>query len=61
MESGHLEIITSGATHAYFPLAEDSRKTVRAQVATAVDTHHRFLGRRPTGIWLPGMRIFSRG
>ncbi|MEL7564059.1 MAG: 1,4-alpha-glucan branching protein domain-containing protein [Dehalobacterium sp.] len=58
MESGNLEIITSGATHAYFPLAEDSRKTVRAQVATAIDTHQRFLGRRPNGIWLPECGYF---
>lgn len=58
MELGHLEIITSGATHAYFPLAEKSRKSVRAQVATAVNTHRHFLGRHPQGIWLPECGYF---
>lgn len=53
LASGNLEIITSGATHAYFPLAESSRKSVRAQVATAVHTHTQFLGCPPDGIWLP--------
>jgi 1,4-alpha-glucan branching enzyme len=58
MEAGNLEIITSGATHAYFPLAEKSRKSVYAQVATAVDTHYRYLGRYPQGIWLPECGYF---
>ncbi|MGI6686456.1 MAG: glycoside hydrolase family 57 protein [Bacillota bacterium] len=53
MERGNLEIITSGATHAYFPLMEASRKSVKAQVATAVDTHYQYIGRHPEGIWLP--------
>ncbi|WP_089612233.1 glycoside hydrolase family 57 protein [Dehalobacterium formicoaceticum] len=53
MTLGHLEIITSGATHAYFPLAEPSRKTVRAQVATGIATHQSYLGSVPEGIWLP--------
>jgi len=53
MEAGNLEIITSGATHAYFPLAEKSRKSVRAQVATAVNTHQEYLNTYPRGIWLP--------
>ncbi|ATW23489.1 glycoside hydrolase family 57 protein [Candidatus Formimonas warabiya] len=58
MEAGNLEIITSGATHAYFPLAEESRKSVKAQVATAVNTHQQFLGRYPEGIWLPECGYF---
>lgn len=53
MTLGHLDIITSGATHAYFPLTEPSRKSVHAQVAAAISTHQYFLGCHPQGIWLP--------
>lgn len=53
MESGNLEIVTSGATHGYFPLMESTRKSVKAQVMTACKTHEHFLGRKPKGIWLP--------
>jgi 1,4-alpha-glucan branching enzyme len=51
-ESGAIEIITCGATHGYFPLlgTDDS---IRAQVATGVETHIRFFGKKPRGIWLP--------
>lgn len=52
-DSGHLEIITSGATHGYLPLMETVPRAVRAQIRAAVRTHERFLGRRPRGIWLP--------
>jgi 1,4-alpha-glucan branching enzyme len=51
-ESGSIEIITSGATHGYFPLL-GTDASIRAQVATGVETHVRFFGRKPRGIWLP--------
>lgn len=58
MELGNLEIITSGATHGYFPLMENSRKSVKAQVAVGVKSHEFFLGKRPAGIWLPECGYF---
>ncbi len=53
MEAGYLEIITSGATHGYFPLLAVNEENLYAQLSMAVRTHTRILGRRPRGIWLP--------
>ena len=53
MESGHLEIITCGATHGYFPLLAVNEESIYAQLSMAVRTHERILGRKPRGIWLP--------
>lgn len=53
IESGHLEVLTCGATHGYFPLLAAQTENVYAQISMAVRTHERILGRRPRGIWLP--------
>ena len=50
---GHVELWTCGATHAFFPALVHHPEVVRAQVALAVDSHTRAVGRRPRGIWLP--------
>ncbi|MBD3401714.1 DUF1957 domain-containing protein [candidate division GN15 bacterium] len=51
-DHGYLEIITCGATHAYFPLlARD--ETVSAQTKLAVENYRKHFGRPPRGIWLP--------
>lgn len=52
-EAGMLEIITTGATHGYFPLLGRQREVINAQVAVAVDLYERSFGRRPAGFWLP--------
>nr|WP_272908440.1 1,4-alpha-glucan branching protein domain-containing protein [Alicyclobacillus tolerans] len=49
---GKLELITSAATHSFFPLVW-TEEALRAQVATAVQQHIHFFGKRPRGIWLP--------
>lgn len=51
-ESGAIEVITCGATHGYFPLL-GTDASIRAQVKTGVDTHIRYFGKKPRGIWLP--------
>ncbi|MBZ5524715.1 MAG: DUF1957 domain-containing protein [Acidobacteriia bacterium] len=51
-DAGAIEIITCGATHGYFPLL-GSDASIRAQVKLGVETHRRFFGRKPRGIWLP--------
>ena len=51
-DSGAIEIITCGATHGYFPLL-GTDASIRAQVRLGVETHERFFGRKPRGIWLP--------
>lgn len=49
---GHIEILTSNATHGYMPLIlEDS--CVRAQVRAGIASSERILGFKPTGMWLP--------
>jgi 1,4-alpha-glucan branching enzyme len=49
---GLIDIITSGATHAYMPLL-GTDESVRAQVRLAVDTHIRHIGKPPRGMWAP--------
>lgn len=50
--SGHLEIATSAATHAYLPLL-DRDSSVAGQLSTGVRTHQRAFGSAPSTIWLP--------
>ncbi len=50
---GRIEIITSGATHGYFPLMEYRREAVRAQVKVGVQTYEKAFAKKPRGIWLP--------
>jgi 1,4-alpha-glucan branching enzyme len=51
-EEGHIEVMTSAATHGYLPLL--GRDTsVEAQVRLGVESYRRHFGRDPAGIWLP--------
>ena len=47
-----IEIMTCGATHAYFPLL-GSDKSINLQIAAAIDNYKKYFGREPRGIWLP--------
>ena len=49
---GHIEIITSAATHGYLALLGKD-EAVRAQVKQGVETYKRHFGQDPKGIWLP--------
>ena len=52
VRAGHIEILTSAATHGYLPLLlEDS--SIRAQIRAGVASSERILGFQPTGFWLP--------
>lgn len=51
-EAGRVEVITSTATHAYFPLLDRNWAVLRAQVHTAADQYERHFGARPRGMWL---------
>jgi 1,4-alpha-glucan branching enzyme len=51
-DAGHIEIVTSAATHAYLPLLLTD-EAVSAQVAAGIASYERHFGRRPTGFWLP--------
>ena len=51
-KQGLAQILTSAATHGYFPLLlEDA--TLRAQIRAGVATSEKILGFKPTGMWLP--------
>jgi 1,4-alpha-glucan branching enzyme len=49
---GALEVITSTATHAFFPLLDRNWAALRAQVHVAADLYERHFGRRSLGMWL---------
>jgi 1,4-alpha-glucan branching enzyme len=51
--SGHLEIITTSATHAYLPNFAPYSRTVRRQIRVGIATQERHLGSAPRGLWLP--------
>lgn len=51
-KNGHIEIITCGATHGYFPLLSRD-ESIQAQIKQAVSSYVRHYGKNPRGIWLP--------
>ncbi len=53
MESGHVELMTTAATHGYLPLLGVRREAVNAQVKTALRVHEKTFGLKPGGFWLP--------
>jgi 1,4-alpha-glucan branching enzyme len=50
-KSGHVEILTSAATHGYLPLLD--ARSVEAQLRIGRRSSRRLTGLDPTGIWLP--------
>ena len=52
-DQGVLEIITSGATHGYFPNMQANARAVRAQIQIGVESYLKHFERKPNGIWLP--------
>jgi len=52
-DSGHLEIITCSATHAFLPFLETCPPALRAQIWAAIQTFKKHLGQAPAGFWLP--------
>lgn len=52
-KSGHLDIITSAATHGFLMSMVGEPETIAAQIEVGVEAHKKILGITPTGIWLP--------
>ena len=52
-ERGRMEIITTAATHAILPLLRNHPESLRAQLRTACESHHRHFAVQPSGVWLP--------
>ena len=50
--AGHIQCLTSNATHAYMPLLLNDQM-LRAQMAAGTATSERILGLKPRGMWLP--------
>ena len=50
-KTGHVEILTSAATHGYLPLLD--RRSVEAQLSIGRRASRRLTSLDPTGIWLP--------
>jgi 1,4-alpha-glucan branching enzyme len=51
-DRGCLEVITSTATHAFFPLMDRNWAAIGAQVHVAAELFERHFGGRPVGMWL---------
>ncbi|MFQ6099549.1 MAG: DUF1957 domain-containing protein, partial [Armatimonadota bacterium] len=51
-DAGHIEVMTSAATHGYFPLLREDA-SIQAQVKQGIATYEKHFGRRPKGFWLP--------
>lgn len=51
--SGHLELITTSATHAYLPIYKNQPVAVNAQIETGVLNHTRIFDKSCEGFWLP--------
>jgi 1,4-alpha-glucan branching enzyme len=49
---GHIQILTSNATHAYMPLLLNDQM-LRAQMSAGTSTSEKRLGIKPRGMWLP--------
>lgn len=50
--TGHVEILTSAATHGYLPLLQRP-SAIRGQLLTGTASTRRLLGIEPSGMWLP--------
>lgn len=51
-EQGHIEIITSCATHSYLPLLSQDT-SITGQIKQGISTYKRLFGVAPKGFWLP--------
>ncbi|MGI6318444.1 MAG: DUF1957 domain-containing protein, partial [Firmicutes bacterium] len=50
---GHVELITSAATHGFLPLLGIQKEAAYAQLAAGVEYYQKIFGNTPRGIWLP--------
>lgn len=52
-QTGHLELMTTAATHGFLPLMEVVPAALRAQVEGGCQSFEKAFGSRPAGFWLP--------
>lgn len=51
-DEGHIEVLTSAATHSYFPLLSQD-ESIHSQICQAQHIYHKFFGKQARGFWLP--------
>ncbi len=51
-DAGRVEVITAPATHGFLPHLQDNPACAAAQIRVGVESHRRFFGRPPEGMWL---------
>ena len=51
-KAGYLDIITTSATHCFFPLYQQHANSIDVQIHTALISHGRIFGTEPKGMWL---------
>ncbi len=51
-DDGQIEVLTSAATHGYFPLLSED-DSIRWQIRQGRHCYEKYFGRKPTGFWLP--------
>ncbi|MCL1812444.1 MAG: DUF1957 domain-containing protein [Treponema sp.] len=54
-EKGKVEFLLTTATNSYLPFYASMGEAIRAQIETALIHHRKYLGKNPTGFWLPEM------
>ncbi|MBN2651644.1 MAG: DUF1957 domain-containing protein [Spirochaetales bacterium] len=57
-KEGYLELITTAATHAFFPTYESFPTAIDAQIQAAINSHMHHFGKMPEGFWLPECGYF---
>ncbi|OGH56072.1 MAG: hypothetical protein A3G34_13065 [Candidatus Lindowbacteria bacterium RIFCSPLOWO2_12_FULL_62_27] len=51
-DAGRIEVITTPATHGFLPHLQDLPACAGAQVRVGAESHRKFFGRLPAGMWL---------
>jgi len=51
-DEGHIEILTTAATHAYLPLLREDA-SIQAQIKMAIQIYEQCFDKKPEGLWLP--------
>ena len=57
-DAGHLELITTTATHAFLPMYRETPEMIRNQILIALENHDRLFKAMPEGLWLPECGYF---
>ena len=51
-DGGHIEVMTTAATHGYLPLLHEEG-SIQLQIKAGIACYEKYFGRRPRAFWLP--------